>query len=135
MKTTNPRILCVEASPDNCLLLAAMLGMAHFEVRCVSTVAEGLALAGSERFDLYLLDGLLGDGTGAELCGRIRSFDGETPIVFFSALAEEGHRREAIAAGATEYLVQPNDLDLLVGAVARLLRQPYAAHEFLEARV
>lgn len=121
MRTTNPRILCVEANSDTCLLLAVMLGLTSFDVTCVSTAAEGLALTRSKPFDLYLLDGLLSDGTGAELCGSIREFDPVTPVVFFSALAEERHRKEAIKAGATEYLIKPNDLEKLDGAVARLL--------------
>ena len=110
MRTTNPRILCVERNSDTCLLLAVMLGLTSFDVTCVSTAAEGLALARSEPFDLYLLDGLLSDGTGAELCERIRGFDLITPFVFFSALAGERHRRQAMEAGATEYLIKPNDL-------------------------
>ena len=73
-------------------------------MRRVSTSAEGLALAGSESFNLFLLDGLLCDGTGAELCRSIREFDPVTPIVFFSALAQERRRREVIAAGATASL-------------------------------
>ena len=123
MRTTNPRILCVEANSDTCLLLAVMLGLTSFDVTCVSTAAEGLALARSKPFDLYLLDGRFTDGTGAELCERIRSFDPLAPVVFFSALAEEHNRREAIAAGATEYLIKPNDLEMLVSTVKRLLEE------------
>ena len=121
MRTTNPRILCVERNSDTCLLLAVMLGLTSFDVRCVSTTAEGLALAQTEPFDLFLLDGLLCDGTGAELCRSIREHDPVTPVVFFSALAEERHRREAIEAGATAYLIKPNDLEKLAGTVSRLL--------------
>ena len=121
MRTTNPRILCVERDSDTCLLLAVMLGLTSFDVRCVSRAAEGMALAQSEPFDLYLLDGLLSDGTGAELCRSIREFDPVTPVVFFSALAEERHGREAIEAGATAYLIKPNDLGVLASTVSRLL--------------
>jgi DNA-binding response OmpR family regulator len=120
MRTPNPRILCVERNSDTCLLLAVMLGLTSFDVRCVSTTAEGLALARSEPFDLYLLDGLLCDGTGAELCEGIRKFDPVTPVVFFSALAEERHRQQAMEAGATAYLIKPNDLEKLAGTVTSI---------------
>lgn len=126
MRATNPRILCVERNSDTCLLLAVMLGLTSYDVRCVSTTAEGLALARSEPFDLYLLDGLLCDGTGAELCRSIRESDPVTPVVFFSALAEERHRQEAVEAGATVYLIKPNDLEKLAGTVARLLDESRA---------
>jgi DNA-binding response OmpR family regulator len=44
-----------------------------------------------------------------------------TPVVFFSALAEERHKEEAVGAGATAYLIKPNDLGTLAGTVSRLL--------------
>jgi DNA-binding response OmpR family regulator len=126
MRTTNTRILCVERDSDTCLLLAVMLGLTSYDIVCVSTVAEGLALARGERFDLYLLDGLLCDGTGVELCRSIREFDPVTPVVFFSAQAEERHRQRAIEAGATAYLIKPNDLDVLAGTVSGLLEESRA---------
>ena len=45
----------------------------------------------------------------AELCERIRGFDPLAPVLFISALAEESQRPRAIAAGATAYLIKPND--------------------------
>jgi len=44
-----------------------------------------------------------------------------TPVVFFSTLAGERHRLEAIKAGANEYLIKPNDSERLAGTVSRLL--------------
>lgn len=127
MKTQRSLILCVEKNSDTCVLLNFMLGRETNEVTCVSTVAEGLRLARAQQYDLYLLDGLLEDGTGVELCEQLRQFDSRTPVVFFSALAQEADRHRAYEAGAQSYLVKPNDLDLLAATVARLLARAKVA--------
>jgi CheY-like chemotaxis protein len=45
-------------------------------------MAEAINLATKEKFDLYLMDSHLPDGTGLELCLLIKNFDTETPILF-----------------------------------------------------
>lgn len=114
------RILCVEDDPDTCQLLSVMLGRADYEITCVRTVTEGVSLSRSGLFDLYLIDQRFADGTGVELCEKIRLSDPHTPVVFFSALARESDRNEAMAAGATAYLIKPNHLDVLAGTVRAL---------------
>ena len=121
MQPTKRHILCVDDNDDTCFMLSALLGRAGYEVRTASGVAEGLRLAESERFDLYILDNRFADGTGLELCRRIREFDSATPILFFSGLAHESDRQHGLDAGAQGYLVKPNDLDKLVETVTRLI--------------
>ncbi len=55
------------------------------------------------------------------LCRHIRQMDKTTPILFFSAMARPADQNVAIAAGASEYLVKPDDLDRLPGMVKSLL--------------
>ena len=126
MSTPQPRILCVEDDADTCMLLRVLLGQADYETEYASTLADGLQLARSQAFDLYLLDQWLGDGTGVELCQLIRQFDPQTPIVFFSGLAHERDRARALAAGAQVYLIKPNDIDALASTVTRLLTEAQA---------
>ncbi len=102
-------------------MLRILLGRAGYEVGAASGVAEGLRLAEDGRFDLYILDNSLADGTGLELCRRIREFDSATPILFFSGLAYESDRRLGLDAGAQGYLVKPGGLDKLVETVTRLI--------------
>jgi two-component system, OmpR family, alkaline phosphatase synthesis response regulator PhoP len=123
MSATKRRILCVEDDADTCELLSFMLGREDYEITCVRTVAEGLFFARSGFFDLYLLDQRFVDGTGIELCEKIRLSDSHTPVIFFSALSQHGDRERAIAAGATAYLIKPNDIDVLAFAVRRLLSE------------
>jgi DNA-binding response OmpR family regulator len=88
---------------------------------CASDFDRGLLAARRGYFDLYILDNWLPDGSGVELCRNIREFDPHTPILFNSAAAYARDIREAIRAGAQEYLVKPvapGDLRL---AVAQLI--------------
>jgi len=121
MKPAKKQILCVDDHDDTCFMLSALLGRAGYEVWSASGVAEGLRLAASRRFDLYVLDNMFADGDGLDLCRRIREFDGVTPILFFTGLAQQTDRRRGLDAGAQEYLIKPNDLDRLVETVTRLI--------------
>jgi len=88
-----------------------------------STIESGVALAGSQHFDLYLLDSSLPDGSGVDLCRRIREFDKATPIVFYSAAAYEIDRDEAIKSGAQAYLVKPSHPSELCNLVTSLIER------------
>jgi CheY-like chemotaxis protein len=106
-----PRILSVDDHQDTVLMLRAMLGSCGYEFTGASSVAEGLELAKAQDFDLYLLDFKFADGTGKELCERIREFDRETPILFFSGSHPNIHH-EALSCGAQGFVMKP-DLDAL----------------------
>ena len=117
------RILCVEDDEDTCELITAMLGQASYEVDSAKTVAEGLDRARGDGYSLYLLDRTFSDGTGIELCEKIRQFDAETPIVFFSGLAQESDRARGLVAGAQAYLIKPNDIGVLADTIERLIEE------------
>lgn len=108
------RILCVDRNEDNRLLMVYMLQQMNYESLAAPTMIDGLALAISERFDLYILDYWYDDGTGVQLCERIRRFDYTTPILFFSAWTPNSAREEAMRAGAIAYLLKPALDDVLL---------------------
>ncbi len=115
------RILYVEDHEDSRAMLVILLGQAGYEVATATNVAEGLSLARRERFDLYLLDSRFRDGDGIDLCRRVRAFDSDTPIVFYSSAAYERDIKAGIAAGAQHYLIKPTDIynieQTLAGAI------------------
>lgn len=125
MLSTNPRILCVDDDQDSCELISLMLHLADssYQVTTVSTARKLLDLIESQSFDLFLFDYALPEMTGIELCRRIRQTDSQTPILFYSAMAREIDRNAALAAGATEYLIKPNDLEKLTETVKRVLNK------------
>jgi DNA-binding response OmpR family regulator len=113
------RILCVEDNVDACDILGHVL--ADYELVSASTFADGLRLARTEHFDLYLLDRTYPDGNGVELCRQLRAFDKQTPILFHSASGRESDIRDAINAGAQDYLVKPIGITELEESIERLL--------------
>ena len=114
-----PRILSVDDHGDTLSMLSLMLGGYGYDLTSASSVGEALELARSEDFDLFLLDFLFEDGTGRELCERIREFDPETPILFFSGSHPNTHH-EAMTCGAQGFVMKP-DFEALRGRIEAAL--------------
>ena len=115
------RVLCAEPHEDTCSLITMLLEEQGHEVVAAKSVAECVGLAGNERFDLYMLDDEYIDGTGLELCKRLREMTPQTPILFFSAQAFSRDREMALSAGANAYLTKPDDLFEIVQTVNSIL--------------
>jgi OmpR-family two-component system manganese-sensing response regulator len=115
------RVLCAEPHEDTCSLITLLLERQGHEVVAAKSVAECAALVGNERFDLYMLDDEYIDGSGLELCKRLREMTPETPILFFSAQAFSRDREMALSAGANAYLTKPEDLFEIVQTVNSIL--------------
>ena len=117
------RILCTEDDADTRDLVRVILTDAGYEVICTSDSLKAVTLAQEQHFDLYLLDNWLPDLSGHELTKKLRLFDRETPILFYSGAGLESDKREAFAAGAQGYLVKPVMNEDLVSEVARLISE------------
>ena len=121
LNTNTPRVLYIEDHEDTRELVTLVLEQKSIEVITGTTIQSGIALAGSDDFDLYLLDSWLPDGSGLELCRKIREFDEATPILFYSAAAYEMDRAEAIRSGAQAYLIKPSHPSELCSLVTSLI--------------
>lgn len=117
------RILYIEDHEDTRELVTLLLAQKSYEVITGSTIETGVALAGSESFDLYLLDSWLPDGSGLELCQQIRRFDKTTPILFYSAAAYAADHELALQSGAQAYLVKPSQPAELCELVTDLIER------------
>lgn len=121
MSQVTKRILCVDDDEDTCTMLSVFLGQAGFEVVSAQSSAEALKLAHGEQFDLYLLDlWLKGEDEKVELFRRIRQFDGETPIVIYSADARQTTQNSLSQANVQAFLTKPKGLDNLVQTIKQL---------------
>ena len=121
MQLNKRRVLYVEDHEDTRELITIVLRQRDFEVANAHTVDGGVRLASEERFDLYLLDSWLPDGSGLDLCRRIRKFDLVTPILFYSAAAYEADKNMALSAGAQAYLIKPSQTSELCDLVSSLI--------------
>ena len=121
-----PRVLYIEDHEDTRELVTMVLEQRSFQVVTGSTIEVGIRLAGSQNFDLYLLDSWLPDGSGLDLCRQIRKFDKATPILFYSAAAYEIDREKAISSGAQAYLIKPSQPSELCSLVCKLIESTRA---------
>ena len=115
------RILLVEDHDDTRECLVFLLAHSKYQVETASTVSEALKLVDAHPFGLFIFDSALPDGSGVELCRRVRKVNQRTPIIFYSGLAYEKDITNALRAGAQAYLVKPVDLSELIEAVEKLI--------------
>jgi DNA-binding response OmpR family regulator len=118
----HPRVLYVETNKDSYFMISTMLGFSGIEVQPAHNIAEALQLAQTEHFDLYLLDTRFPEGSGFELCRKLRETVLQTPIIFYSGEAYTADKARGIFAGADAYLVKP-DSDTIAATIFRLLKE------------
>lgn len=116
------RILCVDDHADTCHMLQTLFGQAGREVTSAATVAEATELAEGQSFDLFVIDMRLPDGSGVELCRRLRELQPHAPVVFYTGRAYEADRAAAFAACAAAYVPKPS-IDQLISEVEHLLAE------------
>jgi DNA-binding response OmpR family regulator len=121
MRKSNPRVLYVEDHEDTRELVTLLLSQRSYEVVTGNSIESGMALAIAQKFDLYLLDSWLPDGSGLELCRKIRQFDNTTPILFYSAAAYASDHEMALQCGAQAYLIKPSQPSDLCKLVSELI--------------
>ena len=115
------KILLVEDHEDTSELMVLILRQLDCDVATAASISGALGLADSSDFDLFVLDSMLPDGTGTDLCKHIRERNNSTPILFYSAMALERDKAEALLAGAQRYLVKPVDSEVFCRTVTEML--------------
>ena len=113
-------ILCVDDHEDTSYMLTHLLEQSNYEVVTAGSIRDALRLIEEEKFDLYILDKRLPDGSGLDLCRRFAALTPHVPVVFYSGDAYELHRQEGLYAGAEAYVPKP-EINKLIEAVGQLL--------------
>ncbi len=118
------RILYIEDSPSNRLLVTRILLVEGYEVLEASDGVEGIAMARSEHPDLILMDMNLPEVDGYELTAKIKDDPelADIPVVAMTANVMQGDREKALQAGCIGYIPKPIDVDSLPGQVADFLQ-------------
>jgi len=115
----------VDDEPQVLRSLSAALGAAGYEVAGATTVAEAIEAAALRPPDAVVLDLLLPDGTGEEVCRRIREWS-QVPIVVVSAVDDEGPKIAALDAGADDYVTKPYAVGELLARLRAAMRRAAA---------
>jgi two-component system response regulator RegX3 len=119
----------VEDEPSITAPLTEALEREGFDSAVARTAAEGVSLAGDLEPDLVLLDVMLPDGSGYDVCRELRR-SSEVPIIMLTARGEETDRIVGLEVGADDYVLKPfsaRELVARIRAVLRRARQPEAS--------
>lgn len=122
MPSTSERILVVDDEPYITDLLAAALRFEGFTVEVASTGYEALERVHGEQFDLVMLDVMLPDLTGTEVCRRLRESEQHLPVVFLTARDAMEDKVHGLTLG-DDYVTKPFHLDELVARIRAVLRR------------
>ncbi|MFZ0039966.1 MAG: response regulator [Solirubrobacteraceae bacterium] len=116
------RVLVVDDEPQIVRGLKIILRSAGYAVEAAETKAQALAALGSRPPDALVLDLVLPDGGGVEVCEEVRRFSG-LPILVLSAVGDEREKVRALDAGADDYITKPFGTDELLARLRAILRR------------
>ena len=102
-------------------MMAALLDDFGYAVMTAGSVAEGWEMAQAMTFDLYLLDVRLPDGTGVELCQKLRKLHPEVPVLYYSAYGTQEDHEAALGTCGDAYLRKPVRIAEIEKTIASLL--------------
>lgn len=135
---TRPLVLVVEDNPETRGVVHDLIAQAGYRVSIAATGAQAIVALASADVDLVLLDLMLPDMNGLELCLRVRARDDGPylPIVMLTAMGSEQQRHAGFTAGADDYVVKPfraEDLLDRVSVWVRARQRLKAAHQRVAA--
>ena len=119
------RILIVEDDPSIVTLLEYNLKASGYDVVSATSGEEGELLTKEQPFDLVILDWMLPEMSGIELCGRLRRAGKRhsLPVLMLTARGEEADKVRGLKTGADDYVVKPFSVPELMARVTALIRR------------
>jgi two-component system, OmpR family, KDP operon response regulator KdpE len=117
-----PRVLVVDDEPQIVRGLRVVLRNAGFRVDSAGTKEEALDALAHRPPDAVLLDLVLPDGSGVDVCKQVREWS-RVPIVVVSAVGDEREKVRALDAGADDYVTKPFGSDELTARLRAVLRR------------
>jgi DNA-binding response OmpR family regulator len=122
-------ILVVEDEPQLALGLKDALEFEGFRVVTCGTGREGVGLAKSERPHAVLLDLMLPDINGYQVCEEIRRADAVVPILMLTAKSQEADKIRGLDSGADDYVTKPFSVGELVARIRAIFRRTQRSTE------
>ena len=142
MTQTRPRILAIDDTPANLITLGAVLA-SEFDLQIATSGAAGLALALQYPPDLILLDIMMPEMDGFEVCRRLKATPTlcQIPVIFVTALDQTDAEVKGLALGAADYISKPMNIEIARQRIRNLLErerlraQVQAQRDLLEVRL
>jgi putative two-component system response regulator len=118
-------ILVVDDNDLNLVLLAKILELEGYQVTMAHSGLEAIQSAEQIMPDLALLDVMMPEMNGYELCRKMRQppFNMEIPIVMLTAMSSDGERAQALEAGANDIWSKPFDMEVFRRRIGELLNK------------
>ena len=116
------KILIIEDEPDIADFIKRGLLLKGFEVKVASKGYQGLEIAQSQNPDVIVLDLMLPDVDGIDICRELRA-GGDTGIIILTARSQVGGRIRGLEAGADDYLPKPFSFQELLARIQAILRR------------
>ena len=123
------RLLLVDDEDHLRSMLQAALSHHGYDVHPVTTGREAMAAVPAVRPDLILLDVMLPDLDGFEVCRRLRSEGTRTPVLFLTARDSTDDTVRGLTLGGDDYLAKPFSLEELVARIDAVLRRAGATRD------
>lgn len=117
------KILIIEDDPQITKILKLNLKLSGFDIENAMTFKDAWTKITNDHFDLLLMDIGLPDGSGLDLCQKVRESGNDVPIVFLSALTDEATVVKGIKNGADDYLRKPFGLEELKARVNKFVKK------------
>ncbi len=115
-------------------VLAAALRFEGFDIEVAATGAQALSMALPGGFDMIVLDVMLPDLEGIEVCHQLRSAGTSTPVLFLTARDTSGDKLAGLAVG-DDYVTKPFSIDELVARIRAVLRRTMPDGSDLDGRL
>ena len=128
-----PRLLVVDDDSDMRQMMTQFLRQNGMIALPASSEREVQAHLNDGRVDLILLDVMLGDENGLEICGRLRD-EQDVPVIMVSALSADHQRMKGYAVGADDYIAKPFNPDLLLARVKAVLSRARRSSSLVHRR-
>jgi len=124
MPNSGPKVLVIEDEPSQLELLSYNLGVEGYQVFKADTGEEGLLILQETDIDLVLLDWMLPETSGIEICRRIKRAKATRtiPVIMLTARGEEEDKVRGLDTGANDYIVKPYSIKELLARVRAALR-------------
>ncbi|TDB72232.1 response regulator transcription factor [Actinomadura sp. KC216] len=119
----NRRVLVVDDEPNIRDLIDVALRFHGFATVTAGTGEEALRAAGEERPDLVLLDVMLPDLDGFEVCRRLRAGGDQVPVIFLTARDTPSDTVTGLTLGGDDYVTKPFSIEALIARVRAVLRR------------
>jgi DNA-binding response OmpR family regulator len=134
MGQTAATILIVEDEPEVLDINARMLKRRGYDILTASSVEESYRCLASVTPDMLILDVMLPDGSGYDICQQFR-LKSDNPVIFLTGKTKSSDKVEGLGYGGDYYLTKPYSFDELLAVAERLLSRYFKTkekHERLE---